>query len=145
MAWTDYDSVSENLDFGIQDNSKQDQNSSQSQSEDKPSENDETDSNKENNENESASSVDTSAQFKKTSAKKPRTMSNHFQKLKLQRTLAIMANTNLKNRRFHKSDMTCAHHIILWAIWFLFPFILFSQNQETRIESIFLSSFYYPK
>mgnify|MGYP001184012921 CR=1 FL=1 len=65
LAWTDYDSVSENLDFGIQDNSKQDQNSSQSQSEDKPSENDQTDSNKENNENESASSVDTSAQFKR--------------------------------------------------------------------------------
>ena len=64
-------------------------------------------------------------------------MSNHFQKLKLQKTLAIMANTNLKNRRFHKSDMTCAHHIILWAIWFLFPFILFSQNQKLRIESIF--------
>ena len=39
--------------------------------------------------------------------------------------------------------MTCAHHIIIWAICFLFPFILFSQNQKLRIESIF-SSFYYP-
>ena len=37
LAWTDFESKSENLDFGIQDNSQQDQNSSNPQSQPQPS------------------------------------------------------------------------------------------------------------
>ena len=36
MVWTDFESKSENLDFGIQDNNQQDQNSSNQQSQPQP-------------------------------------------------------------------------------------------------------------
>ena len=65
LTYSDYESISENLNFGIQDNSQQDQNSSQSQPEDKPSEDEQTDSDDKNNESESASPVDTNAQFQR--------------------------------------------------------------------------------
>lgn len=65
LTYSDYESISENLNFGIQDNSQQDQNSSQSQPEDKPSEDEQTDSDDKNNESESASLVDTNAQFQR--------------------------------------------------------------------------------
>ena len=65
LTYSDYESISEDLNFGIQDNSQQDQNSSQSQPEEKPSEDEQTDSDDKNNESESSPSVDTNAQFQR--------------------------------------------------------------------------------
>jgi hypothetical protein len=51
-----------------------------------------------------------------------------------------MATTNLKNHRIYKSEMIFSLNIIFWAIWFLLPFVSFSQNQKPRVESIFSPS-----